>query len=162
MGGTPAQIAENKYILVGGANPEGGLKDNLFGGRKKTGKKESGKTIVFNANSIGIGAQCLAGIGQAAAQTNVGQCTLLPLKERQQFGRNYKEYAQHTCTSKVGGEHTWVPNPNKKQQQCHNFISSEPISKSVHFFDMAHGQISMGKFTLEVAHHEAGRHMFGV
>ena len=102
MGDTPAQIAESKYILVGGANPEGCLKDNPFGGRKKTGKI----IIVFNANSIGIGAQCLAGIGKAAAQTDVDQCTLLSLKEQQQLGRNYEEYAQHT--SKEGGEHTWV------------------------------------------------------
>ena len=158
MGDTPAQIAESKYILVGGANPEGCLKDNPFGGRKKTGKI----IIVFNANSIGIGAQCLAGIGKAAAQTDVDQCTLLSLKEQQQLGRNYEEYAQHT--SKEGGEHVHVgSNPNKKQQLNVTILSHlNPISKSDTFFDEAHGRISMGKFTLEVAYHEAGRHMFGV
>jgi len=50
MGGTPVEIAKGKYILVGGANAEGGLKDNPFGGKKKSGQKDSGKIIVFNAN----------------------------------------------------------------------------------------------------------------
>jgi hypothetical protein len=116
MGDTPAQIAESKYILVGGANPEGCLKDNPFGGRKKTGKI----IIVFNANSIGIGAQCLAGIGKAAAQTDVDQCTLLSLKEQQQLGGTTKNMPS-ILVKKAVNMYTWVLTQTRNNNSMSQF-----------------------------------------